>query len=176
MPRALQVLPTLVTYIDCSKRKKRPTCCSYNNVENTVANHMLPVKLAFMLSIAEELEPFLAEFQSKKPMVPFLASALDGLLHSLLGRIVTKETLSAADMPSKLLKIDLNSENIIAIAAFDIGFGRPPKLLKIDLDKCNNMIATAAFDIGFAAKTELWKLAKPSQIAMVSFKKECISS
>ncbi|KAH9383564.1 hypothetical protein HPB48_025165 [Haemaphysalis longicornis] len=110
---------------------------------------MLPVKLAFMLSVSEELEPFLAEFQSVKPMLPFLASTLDCLLRSLLSLIVLKEKLNAADTFSKLLNIDL--------------------------DNSDNMIAVASFDIGLAAKSELRKLLKPSHIAVVNFKRECIS-
>lgn len=68
---------------------------------------MLSVKLAFMLPVAEELEPFLAEFQTDKPMLLFLYAALDSLLRSLLGRIVKKQILCAADTSSKLLKINL---------------------------------------------------------------------
>ncbi|KAH6928424.1 hypothetical protein HPB50_015531 [Hyalomma asiaticum] len=104
-----------------------------------VKDEMLPVKLAFMLSVAEELEPFLAEFQTEKPMVPFLATALDGLLQSLLGRIMLKGKLDAAGTFSKLMKIDLeNPNNIIGIAAFDL-----------------------------AAKSELRKITKPSYTVVV---------
>lgn len=148
--RALQVLPNLVAYVDHSvKEKKAPTCSSYVAVKKAVADEMLPVKLAFMLSVSEELEPFLAEFLSEKPMLPFLASALDCLLRSLLSRIVLKEKLNAADTSSKLLNIDL--------------------------DNSDNMIPVATFDIGLAAKSELRKLPKPSHIAVVNFKRECIS-
>lgn len=49
------------------------------------------------------------------------------------------------------------------------------KLLSIDLDSSDNMIPVAAFDIGLAAKSELRKLPKPSHIAVVNFKRECIS-
>ncbi|KAL1485417.1 hypothetical protein MTO96_010138 [Rhipicephalus appendiculatus] len=55
----------------------------------------------------------------EKPMLPFLATALDGLLRSLMGQIVLKEKLDAADTSSKLMKIDLeNPNNIIGKAAF----------------------------------------------------------
>ncbi|KAH8026391.1 hypothetical protein HPB51_020375 [Rhipicephalus microplus] len=81
-------------------------------------------------------------------MLPFLATALDGLLRSLLGRIVLKEKLDAA--------------------------GTFSKLIKIDLENPNNIIGIAAFDIGLAAKSELRKITKPSHTAVVSVKKECI--
>ncbi|CAN7984064.1 unnamed protein product [Ixodes hexagonus] len=102
-----------------------------------------------MLSIAEELEPFLAEFQTDKPMVPFLSTALDNVLRSLLARILKKEILSAADTPSKLLKVDLQ--------------------------KPENCIAVAAFDVGCAAKNELRKAPKLPQLRLLKFKKDCVS-
>lgn len=129
LARALQVLPNVVKYVEhVKKEKKPPTCGSYAHVVMAVKDEMLPVKLAFMLSVSEELGPVLAEFQTEKPMLPFLATALDGLLRSLLGRIVLKEKLDAAGTFSKLMKIDLeNPNNIIGIAAFDIK-ALPPKV------------------------------------------------
>nr|XP_037290233.1 GRIP and coiled-coil domain-containing protein 2-like [Rhipicephalus microplus] len=60
--------------------------------------------------------------ESVTPPQQPLQPALDGLLRSLLGRIVLKEKLDAAGTFSKLIKIDLeNPNNIIGIAAFDIG-------------------------------------------------------
>ncbi|XP_077511308.1 uncharacterized protein LOC144121784 [Amblyomma americanum] len=148
--RALDIIPNLLKYVECSKEaKKPPACASFSTVEKAVGDRMLPVKLAFMLSIAEELEPFLAEFQTDKPMLPFVAPALDRLLRSLLGRIIRKEFLQATNTSSKLLRIDLENPD--------------------------NMVSAAAFDIGFAAKNEFRKIPKPSQLTVLSFKKDCIS-
>lgn len=82
-------------------------------------------------------------------MLPFLATALDNILRSLLGRIVKKEVLNGVDTFSKLLKLDL--------------------------EKPKNIISAPAFDIGFSAKMELRKISKPSQLSVLNFKKECIS-
>lgn len=122
--RALQVLPNWAKFVECSKKaNKRPTCSSYSTIVIALGDQLLPAKLAFMLSIAEELEPFLAEFQTDKPMVPFLSTALYDVLRFLLARILKKETLNAANTPLKLLKVDLDKpENCIAVAAFDVGF------------------------------------------------------
>ncbi|CAN7981862.1 unnamed protein product [Ixodes pacificus] len=142
--RALDVIPNLVKFVECSKEaKKKPACASYSTVEKAVGDQMLPVKLAFMFSISEELEPFLAEFQTDKPMLPFLAPALDRLLRSLLARVIKKDILQAANTSSKLLRIDL--------------------------EKPDNFVAAAAFDIGFAAKNELCKIQKPSQLTVLGF-------
>lgn len=92
---------------------------------------LLSAKLAFVLSIAGEMEPFLAEFQTNKPMTPFLSTALDGILRSLLARIVKKEVLDAADAPSKLLKVDFErTDNFVESAAFDVGFATKIELRK----------------------------------------------
>lgn len=147
--RALEVLPNLVKFVECSvKAKKQPTCSSYSAVVKAVGDQLLPAKLAFMLSMCEELEPFLAEFQTDKPMVPFLSTALHNIL-PLLARIVKKEILDAADTPAKLLKVDL--------------------------EKLENCIPVPAFDIGFAAKNELRKVPKMPQLTLHQFKKDCVS-
>ncbi|KAH8032413.1 hypothetical protein HPB51_024605 [Rhipicephalus microplus] len=148
--RALELLPNLVKFVEGSvKAKKQPTCSSCSAVANAVREQLLPVKLAFMLSICEELEPFLAEFHADNPMVPFLSTALHSILRSLLARIVKKEVLVAADTPAKLLKIDL--------------------------EKLENCIPLPTFDIGFAAKKELCKVPKMPQLTLHQFKKDCVS-
>ncbi|KAH8019379.1 hypothetical protein HPB51_019336 [Rhipicephalus microplus] len=70
-----------------------------------------------------------------------VAPALDGLLRSLLGRIVLTEKLDAAGTFSKLIKIDLeNPNNIIGIAAFDIGLAAK----KVDVtDKMIDMVRSS---------------------------------
>lgn len=148
--RALVVLPNLAKFVEGStKAKKRPTCSSYDIVEKAVGDELLSAKLAFVLSIAGEMEPFLAEFQTNKPMTPFLSTALDGILRSLLARIVKKEVLDAADAPSKLLKVDF--------------------------ERTDNFVAAAAFDVGFATKIELRKKPKVAQLTMLTFKRDCMS-
>ncbi|KAH8029878.1 hypothetical protein HPB51_005034 [Rhipicephalus microplus] len=69
------------------------------------------------------------------------SSPLDGLLRSLLRRIVLKEKLDAAGTFSKLIKIDLeNPNNIIGIAAFDIGLAAK----KVDVtDKMIDMVRSS---------------------------------
>lgn len=89
--RALEVLPYLKVYVEsCRQENKRPTSASYGVVETAIRDPLLPVKLTFMLSVAEELQPFLAEFQTDAPMFPFLGTALENLLQSLMSKIVKK--------------------------------------------------------------------------------------
>ncbi|KAH6933564.1 hypothetical protein HPB50_016336 [Hyalomma asiaticum] len=149
--RALEILPHLIVFVQQCKEKahKRPTCSSYKVVEEAVSDELLSAKLAFALSIAEELEPFLREFQADKPMIPFLSAALESILRSLLSRIVKREVLDAADTIAKLMKIDVSIPE--------------------------NAVNVAAFDLGFSTKNELRKNKKLSQLAIMNFKKCCIS-
>ncbi|KAH6935107.1 hypothetical protein HPB50_003423 [Hyalomma asiaticum] len=149
--RALEILPHLIVFVQQCKEKahKRPTCSSYKVVEEAVSDELLSAKLAFALSIAEELEPFLREFQTDKPMVPFLSAALESILRSLLSRIVKREVLDAADTIAKLMKTDVSIPE--------------------------NAVNVAAFDLGFSTKNELRKNKKLSQLAIMNFKKCCIS-
>ncbi|KAH6929265.1 hypothetical protein HPB50_025396 [Hyalomma asiaticum] len=114
-----------------------------------VKDEMLPVKLAFMLSVSEELEAFLAEFQTEKPMLPLLATALDGgLLRSLLGRVVLKGKLDAAGRVSELMKIDVeNPNNFIGMAALDIGLAaKTGGVAEVDVtDKMIDMVPSATW-------------------------------
>lgn len=65
-------------------------------VKEAVPHQVLLAKLASALSIAEELEPFLREFQTDEPMVPFLSAAPKSILPSPLSRISKKEVLNGA--------------------------------------------------------------------------------
>ena len=57
---------------------------------------------------------FLQKFQTNKPMVPFLESALVDLLHTLMKMVVKSEVLDEANSSLKLAKLDLsNSENLL---------------------------------------------------------------
>ena len=55
----------------------------------------LKAKLCFFVSIAKDLESFLTEYQTDKPMIPFLYESLKNLLNRLLQRFVKPEILVA---------------------------------------------------------------------------------
>ncbi|XP_049522642.1 uncharacterized protein LOC125945108 [Dermacentor silvarum] len=146
--RALEVLPYLKVYIEsCRNENKRPTSASYGVVETAIRDPLLSAKLTFMLRIAEELQPFLAQFQTDLPMLPFLGTALENLLRSLMSRIVRKEVMMAADSPLKLIKVDM--------------------------DQPANVVATPKIDLGFATKNALRKAPKLSDLAILEFKRDC---
>ncbi|XP_049518510.1 uncharacterized protein LOC125943340 [Dermacentor silvarum] len=146
--RALEVLPYLKVYIEsCRNENKRPTSASYGVVETAIRDPLLSAKLTFMLRIAEELQPFLAQFQTDLPMLPFLGTALENLLRSLMSTIVKKEVMMAADSPLKLINVDM--------------------------DQPANVVATPKIDLGFATKNALRKALKLSDLAILEFKRDC---
>lgn len=78
--RAPQVLLHHKVYAEsCGKKTKKPACASYSIIENAVRDPMLSPKLTLLLAIAEELQPFMGEFQTESPMFPFFGAALEDL-------------------------------------------------------------------------------------------------
>ena len=66
----------------------------------------MPPRMEFFRHIAKILHEFLVDFQTDKPMIPFLANALEKQMRKL-GRIVLKrEVLAAAKTAKMLLHID----------------------------------------------------------------------
>eukprot|EP00117_Sycon_ciliatum_P027072 scpid93514/ scgid22075/ len=71
------------------------------------------IKLKCFASIAREVQPFLTKFQTDCPMVPFLRSALESMLRSLLSRIVKQDNLSASSSTVRLMAIDIIDESVL---------------------------------------------------------------
>lgn len=118
--RGIKLLPTLEKYIKKVKdEKKVPKCKSYTIVEKCLKNKLLKAELTFFQLLAEEVAPFLKDFQSDAPLAPFLHSALYTLMKTILQRIVKPEVLEA----TKLEEIDLTKEeNLLPSKVIDIGF------------------------------------------------------
>ncbi|KAH6920499.1 hypothetical protein HPB50_028512 [Hyalomma asiaticum] len=85
-----------------------------------VTDEMLPAKLALF-----------SECQTAKAMLSFLPTALNGLLRSLLGRILLKVKLDVAGTFSKLIKIDLGNPNTLGLADFNVDLAAKSELRKI---------------------------------------------
>lgn len=101
-------------------------------IENAVSDFMLSPRLTFRLAIAENLQPFLAEFRTESLMFPFLGAALEDLLWSLMGRFVKSDVMRSTDGPFKLMKVDVHSfENAIAVTIFDVHCGTKNALCKV---------------------------------------------
>lgn len=115
------VLPYLKNYVEFVKKNNiEPTCKSYANLIECLADPLLEAKLAFFESFSILVEPFLTFFQSDAPLAPFLYERLYNLIEKIMKKIVRKEILSI----SKSLKdIDLKKEeNLISISDLELPF------------------------------------------------------
>ena len=93
---------------------QRPKSKCYQTLVEHLLDKCIPIKLQFFQDIAAQLKGFLQKFQTNKPMVSFLESALVDLLHIMMKRVVKPEVLDEANSILKLAKLDLsNSENLL---------------------------------------------------------------
>jgi len=60
--------------------EKAPNTDSYRLVKRCLEDPLLDSKLAFFITIANDMEPFLREFQTDAPMLPFLHSGVSIIL------------------------------------------------------------------------------------------------
>ncbi|KAJ8361893.1 hypothetical protein AAFF_G00414170 [Aldrovandia affinis] len=112
-------------YMDAVKQKKLPNpgTASYDTIEAAQADPLIIAKLQFFLAISRTFSPFLTNYQTDEPVLPFLAKDLSELLKSLLQRFIKGELLQDAT-PLKLTKIDLAHEtNRVSYRNVDIGMG-----------------------------------------------------
>lgn len=69
--RAIQILPNVKKYVK-GVEKKPPKSKNYETIKTFLEDDLLDAKLHFMRSVTLDLEPFLKQFQSNDPLLPFL--------------------------------------------------------------------------------------------------------
>lgn len=101
---ALQILPSLKTYISAAKTKKvtEPCTKSFKKAEMIVHDDLFPAKLNFFQMVAREITPFLKLYQTDKPMLPFMCTDLTAMLKSLMEKFVKPSVMKNATNPVKL--------------------------------------------------------------------------
>lgn len=111
--RALEILPSLKTYISAAKTKQitEPCTKSFKKAEAIVHDDLFPAKLSFFLMVAREVTPFLKLYQTDKPMLPFMCSDLTSILKSLLEKFVKPSVMVTATNTLKLLKVDFEAQD-----------------------------------------------------------------
>ena len=83
----------------------------------------MPAKIAFFVSVAKQITPFLTAFQTDKPMLPFMSTSLYTLLKSLMGRFIKSELMAKATSVLKVLKIKpTDKEQQVDYLKVDVGF------------------------------------------------------
>ena len=95
-------------------KKKPPKSECYQFVARTLNDRFLKAKLEFMISVADQMEPFLTMFQSDACLFPFLYEKLDSLIRNIGNRFLKKIVYQTNIKDESLLK---------AIRDVEIGFG-----------------------------------------------------
>nr|CAD7423237.1 unnamed protein product [Timema monikensis] len=126
--RALQIWDHVVKFL---KEAKLPKTKPVETLKRAACDPFLKCKLAFCKTIADECQPFLQQFQTSKPMTPYLFEAVEKLLRYLMNRCVKPDLMKCTG----------------------------PKLLSIDTKKSENLILSKNIDIGFATKRLLGETA-----------------
>lgn len=90
--RAQSILPNLKKYIEAVevKKIKHPGTKSYETVQQMCRDPLINAKLAFIISVGKQVEKFLVEYQTDKPMIPFLAKDLASMVRNCMDRFVDK--------------------------------------------------------------------------------------
>ena len=104
--RAIEITPHIKNFVQgVQKDKAEPTSASYKDVKNCLNDSLLLAKIAFFKSVASEVEPFLREFQSDSPMVPFLYNDMSQMVRSIMERFMKIEKLKNISMVSTCFRI-----------------------------------------------------------------------
>ena len=122
--RVLKIFHHIATYLNKVKSKElnKPTCKSYEVVTSKMKDKLLVAQLEFFRYIAMFLQPFLGNYQTDKPMTPFLMTDLSSIIRGLLKIIVKPEVLKEA-IGSKLFTVDLDDkDNLLSYSKVEIGF------------------------------------------------------
>lgn len=122
--RALHVFENVKTY--CQEVKPKPDIVSFTTVEKAMQDDWTRTRLEFFKAVASDFEPFLRQFQTEKPMFPFLFSSLCEILCNCLRRFVSENFMNEINGEfSRLTKtsIQRDSDNLKRTTETDIGFG-----------------------------------------------------
>ena len=123
--RAIEIWDGVCKYVRAALDKKvsKPTCSSFEVVCNAAKDKLIIPKMTFFRCMAEHCVPFLADFQTDRPVIPFLSEALAEMIRAIMRRFIKPAVLDAAKTTSKLVSIDINDTTLHqSYQKIDIGF------------------------------------------------------
>lgn len=129
--RTQSMWDSVVKYVQSARAGKvpQPQNKSFETVQEFVADPFTTAKVAFFLSVAKQVTPFLTLYQTDKPMLPFLATDLYSMLGGLMRRFIKTTVISEAKTPLKLTKLDPADSSIHAShSKIDLGFTADKKI------------------------------------------------
>lgn len=90
LQRALDVLLFMSAFVRSvnENASPNPDTKSFDVVKETVGDLLMTAKLNFVLSVCREVTLFLKDYQTDKPMVPFLVKDLYEVLKSMMFRFI----------------------------------------------------------------------------------------
>lgn len=122
--RALMLWDSVSDYVKATEdgRVNRPNTKSYEVVKECLKDPCFVAKLHFFKCIANQLQPFLAKYQTRKPMLPFLSDDLCMIIRSLMRRFIKSDILQDAT-DEQLVKIKVADQKIhVNHRRVDVGF------------------------------------------------------
>ena len=123
--RALELWEDILKYVKAAESKEitKPGNKLYETIVEATKDKLIRAKLQFFKCVAGQIQPFLATFQSDKPLTPFPSSELCNIIRSLMQRFVKKDVLSEASTADKLVKVHVTDNSIhVNYKKIDIGF------------------------------------------------------
>jgi len=110
--RALQLRKNIEAFVKAVKEKRisNPDNKSYATIKEATNDPLFKCKLCFFQCVANHLQPFLALYQTDKPMVMFLAGDLSIMIRALMRKFIKEDVLVAASTDDRLLKIDVTEK------------------------------------------------------------------
>jgi len=96
---------------------------NFETMKQFLSDELLPAKLAFLQSVAMQLEPFLTLFQVEKLLLPFLHSEYYHLINSIAHRFVRKATMDKINNACHISELNVDDvNNLKKMRKVDIGF------------------------------------------------------
>lgn len=94
---------------------------------------MILSKLHFVLSVAEQVTPFLEAYQCVMPVLPFFAMDMFALMELLMSRIVKKNIMTEqVNTQVKMMDFDFSDDSfLLEYAKVDIGFAASSELSEL---------------------------------------------
>ena len=105
---ALEIRPSIVLYVQAVWSKTLPHRSGVSSSEDK----LLKAKLLFFKAMAELCHPFLEDFQTEKPVMPFMCEALTSLLRALMRKVIKPEVLDKATAASKLSAVNVSDSSL----------------------------------------------------------------
>ncbi|XP_070176232.1 uncharacterized protein [Littorina saxatilis] len=109
--RVLEIWPHLQTFAHKLKAAKNcPSTDTFCTVLKCCNDVLFTVKLQIFISIAKDIEPFLRQYQTDKPVLPFLADDLFDVVRNMMGRFVKDDIME--NVGSSTSKLILASQDL----------------------------------------------------------------